>query len=525
MPKFEEAPRHAKPDSPLTSAARNNAAHEVCTHADRSPRGARAAMTGLPVKTKRRPLPLLLAILHNIGSAVGAKLAGLLLGIVTYGLLTRNLGATGLGRYRTVLTLLLFAGVAFDFGLYSIMLRDLSSPDANPRRILGNAVALRLVATSCATVLLALGVAATDADAAILTGVMTAGIGWIGLQVSELLRALFQLRLAQHQAAIAEGVGALATLALVAALASLQWGTNSMLAATAAGFCCTAAVSWRFANRLEPFRLRFEWRVWRGFIIAGVPLAGSLVLQTIQLRADVLLLSLLRSPAELGLYDAPLKLYELLFAVPYLFGGLMLPFYIRDLDRRRGSPAPRLNAALSVSLIFSMLTFAILVECAQPIVVLFAGARFEASAEPLRILAASAIFVGVTGTLRFAAVAMHQQTRILRADAIGVCAAVAAHAILIPRYGIIGAAFGKLCGDVVTAVAAGVIMRSQLSRTLILTAVVSLTAAVCLIAAVELAVSIDIPWFVASAICAPLVLGAVLLVPRVRRSLAPLGAN
>ena len=41
VPKFEEAPRHAKPDSPLTSAARNNAAHEVCTHADRSPRGAR----------------------------------------------------------------------------------------------------------------------------------------------------------------------------------------------------------------------------------------------------------------------------------------------------------------------------------------------------------------------------------------------------------------------------------------------------------------------------------------------------
>lgn len=481
-------------------------------------------MSPVRVGTKRRAVPLFLTILHNFGSAVGAKLAGLLLGIVTYGLLTRNLGTVGLGQYRTVLTLLLFAGVAFDFGLYSITLRDISLPQADSRRIIGNAVALRIVATSCATVLLALGLTATGYDATIRNGVMIAGIGWVALQVSELLRALFQLKLAQHRSAIAEVAGTVATLVLVAALAALHAGTDLMLLATAAGFCCTAAVSWRFANRLEPFRLRFDWPLWRGFIVAGLPLAGSLILQTVQLRVDVLFLSLLRTPAELGLYDVPLKLYELLFAIPYLFSGLMLPLYMRDLDRRRGSVAPRLNAALALSFIFSMLTFAILVECAEPIVVMFAGARFTASAEPLRILAAAAIFIGTTGTLRFAAVAMHQQARMLRADIIGVCAAVIAHAILIPRYGIIGAALGKLCGDVVTSVAAGVIMRKQLSKTILVTVTAAVTAAACLIAAVAFAVNIEIPWFIASAVCGPLVLAAVLLVPRVRQSLAALGS-
>jgi O-antigen/teichoic acid export membrane protein len=126
--------------------------------------------------------------------------------------------------------------------------------------------------------------------------------------------------------------------------------------------------------------------------------------------------------------------------------------------------------------------------------------------------------------LRFAAVATHQQARILRADIIGVCAAITAHAILIPRYGIVGAALGKLCGDVVTSVSAGIIMRGLLSRTIVLTAIVSAAAAACLIAAVALAVDVAVPWFVAVGVGVPIVLAGLLLVPRVRRTLAPLGA-
>jgi O-antigen/teichoic acid export membrane protein len=131
----------------------------------------------------------------------------------------------------------------------------------------------------------------------------------------------------------------------------------------------------------------------------------------------------------------------------------------------------------------------------------------------------------VTGTLRFAAVAIDEQRRILRADIIGVCAAVAAHAILIPRYGIIGAAFGKVCGDVVTSVSAAIIMRKVLSRSTLVMVTVAAAAAACLIAAVSFAVDIDVPWFVASGVAAPVILGAILLVPRVRQMLAPLAAS
>ena len=471
--------------------------------------------------TAPRRWSLLLAIFHNFGSAVGSKVFSMLLGIVTYGIMARTLGTAGLGRYRTALTLLLFTGVLVEFGLYAITLREISQPEADSQRILGNTVTLRILASTIAIALLGICLNAVGVPAA---EVLIAGVGWIALQLSELLRAVFQLKLAQHLGAIAEVAGAFVTLVLVAVFASFHGGTAAMLSATAAGFCFAALVSWRFASRLIVFRPRFDWKIWRAFLVAGLPIGGSLVLQTIQLRVDVLLLALLRTPAELGLYDAPLKLYELLIAVPLLFGGLMMPLYIRDLGAR-SSLVPRLSAALAVSCIFSMLAFAILVECGEPIVVPLAGPRFAASADPLEILAASACFGAVTTTLRFAAVATHQQARFLRADVVGVCAAVAAHAILIPRYGIIGAAVGKLCGDVVTTLGACVVMRKFLRGSMVLTVMVSMTAAACLIVAVDFAVGVDVPWFVASAVGAPIVLGGLLLLPRMRQILAPLGAS
>jgi stage V sporulation protein B len=476
-------------------------------------------MMGLRAPPRR--WSLLLAIFHNFGSAMGSKVVSLLLGIVTYGIMARTLGTAGLGRYRTALTLLLFTGVLVEFGIYAVTLRDISQPGADSNRILGNAVTLRIIASTCAIAVLSICLNAVGVPAA---EVLIAGIGWIALQLSELLRAVFQLKLAQHLGAIAEVAGAVVTLVLVAAFASMHGGTAAMLSATAAGFFCTALMSWRFANRLVSFRPHFDWKIWRGFLVAGLPIGGSLILQTIQLRVDVLLLALPRTPAELGLYDAPLKLYELLIAVPLLFGGLMLPLYVRDLGTR-SSLVPRVNAALAVSCIFSMLSFAILLECGEPIVVLLAGPRFAASVDPLEILAASACFGAVTTTLRFAAVAMHQQARFLRADVVGMCAAVAAHAFLIPRYGIIGAAVGKLCGDVVTTVGACVIMRKLLGGSMILTLIVSMAAAACLIVAVDFAIGVvDVPWFVASAVCTPIILGSMLLLPRVRQILAPLGA-
>jgi len=452
--------------------------------------------------------------------------AGALIGVVTFGILARAIGADGLGDYRTVLTMLLFAGVVFDFGLYSITLREISRADGDDsHRILGNAATIRIVATICAVLVLLLVLGLTNYDKDVRNGVLVAGAGWVGYQLNDVLRAVFQLKLAKLQGAIAETVGALVALVLVAGLAAIGAGTTAMLGATAIGLICTALLASYYANRLLSFRLRFDWPVWRALLVAGIPVAGSVLLLNVQLRADVLLLSTIRGARAVGLYDAPLKLYELLFVIPYLFGGMMMPLFMRDrgLDGS-GSLGPRLRATISASVILSSLAFAVVFVHAESVIALLAGNGFAASAMPLRILAASALFAGISAILRFAATALHVPEKMFRVDVVGVSSAIGMHLLLIPTYGIIGAAVGKLCGDVVTAIGALLMLRKQFTIAIFNSIVVAAAAGIGLFEALYIADVNGMPWPIAIAICFPVISAGLYLVPHVRQELRCLAA-
>jgi O-antigen/teichoic acid export membrane protein len=457
--------------------------------------------------------------LRSIGSALGSRIGSTLVGVVTFGILARSLGSDGLGTYRTTLTLLLFAGVSVDLGLYSITLRDISQPGADKGRTLGNAVALRVLATAAATGLLALALACWGTASASWSGVAIAAIGWVAYQTNELLRAVFQYRMRQSLAALAEMAGAVVTLVLVSLLARWHAGVNWMLAASATGFCCMGSLAWVFAKRLVPFQPRIDSTQWRRLALAGLPLAASTILLTVHLRIDVLFLSFLRPVAEVGLYDPPLKIYELLSTLPYLFGGLLLPLFVRDLSVM-GSIARRLSAAAGVTILFASVAFVVLFQCAEPVLGLLAGDAFVSSATPLRILAASAAFAGLTAVFRFAAVALDQQARVLRADIFGVSIAIVCHIVLIPKHGLVGAAIGKLVGDVATLIPVVLILRRHLNRGVAISVGVAAILGGALLELLDRASVAGVHWLVAVVICVAVTTGVVLLIPAVRRRLA-----
>jgi O-antigen/teichoic acid export membrane protein len=112
----------------------------------------------------------------------------------------------------------------------------------------------------------------------------------------------------------------------------------------------------------------------------------------------------------------------------------------------------------------------------------------------------------------------------LRVDAVGVSAALLAHLILIPPFGIVGAALGKLCGDIVTSTAAIVMLRKQFTRAIFNSVLVAVGGGTALFVALSCAAFTGLHWIVAIAICVPAIGAALLLVPHVRRDLRFLAA-
>lgn len=387
------------------------------------------------------------ALASNMVAVVAGKAAAALAGLLSVSVLTRHLGPTGFGHYRTVLTYSACAAVLADCGLYLVTLRALSRPGAQRSAIIGQTLALRLVSTGAVLIIAALLAWATPYERVVKWGMLIGAVVYTCLQASDFLVAVFQSAWRQGRAAFAEVSGAIVTLCGVALLAWLGAGTLAMLGATALGALIALLLAWRLARRLVPFRLGKDRAVWRACLREGLPIAGSQVLGMAMLRGDSLLLSLMQPAAAVGLYGVPAKLFELASSVPYLFSGLMMRSLTQAAAGGADAVAPELRRVLDVVAMYGAGIVLVLAPWGREWLTVFAGDAFRDGAGALGFLALAAGLAGMSHALRFALVACGAAPAVLRADACACLVAFAAYFTLIPRLSFLGAALGTVIGE------------------------------------------------------------------------------
>jgi O-antigen/teichoic acid export membrane protein len=368
-------------------------------------------------------------------------------GLMTIMVLTRHLGPTEFGYYRTVLTYCAFAAVLADCGLYMITLREMSRPGADAVRVVGTTLPLRFVTTGGVLLAAAAVAWATPYDPIVKWGTLLGGAIYTCLQASDFLLAVFQSALKQGRNAAAEVVGTLATLAAVWVLAMTGAGAFPMLGATLLGASLALAISWKLARRLIPFRMNIDLPRWRQFLLAGLPLAGSQILGMAMLRGDSLLLSLYQPAADVGLYGVPAKLFELATSIPWMFAGLLMPALTAAV-RNSGDEFSRvLGNAVDAVATYGVGAILGLAVFAPQVLTLLAGAQFAPGAPALIIIAFAVALAALTHILRFSLVACERSRFVLVADAVACVFAFAAYFSLIPGFSLIGAAIGTVVAE------------------------------------------------------------------------------
>lgn len=464
-------------------------------------------------------------ITRSLGGALLGKIVLVVGGMATYALLARYLGAEGLGHYRTVLSILGLSAAFLDLGLYQVTLAELSRKASDERHILGNAFTLRILATATAVILAALGAAAYQLDHMVVLGLVIGGAGWTAYRVSEWAIAIFQHRLDQQKAAAGEVTGVLVTLLLVALLTRTDGGFLAMLAATSIGWLAGMGVALVLARRIVPFSAGLDWPTARDLIRKGLPLGGARVLQVVQLRSDILLLAAAGSLVEVGFYDVGLKLYEIVTTIPFILAGLLLPLFVGDLGVSSQAFSQRLQAAMSILLtVFSMVVVGVMFH-AESLSMLLAGPEFGRSGDVMRVLVIAIVFASLIHPLRFAAIAMGRESTIFRVDLVACVVAVTAYVTLIPRYGIYGAAAGKVIADLTTLTLMLFMLRDGAQPKIWRGIPMAVGAAALLFVLLEAGNAVGVHWLLASALCGLVVLAALYAVPCVRRELGRLSGG
>lgn len=374
-------------------------------------------------------------------------------GLATIGVLTRELSTAEFGDYTTGLTFLQFFGVIVDFGLTLTLIVMISEKGADQKRIVGNLFSMRLISGAVVFGLAPVAVLAFPYSSSVRDVVLLGSLGYLFMSGATLLVGVFQRHAAMWRSALAETLNRAVLLGMVAVIASLGLGLQSVIAATVvANLLWLVSTVW-LARPFVPVGLRFDMDVWKEAIRRSWPIALSIAFNLIYLKGDILFLSLYRGSEDVAIYGVAYKVLDVLTALPVMFMGLMLPVLVGDWSEGRRE-AFRGHMARAFD-IFAIVTIPIAVGAqavGTELVELIAGEKYAASGPLLQLLILALVAVFFSSLYGHAVVAVNRQHGMIWGYAAAAVVATAGYLVLIPRYGAWGAASVTLVSEILIAV-------------------------------------------------------------------------
>lgn len=392
-------------------------------------------------------------IAYNVIFNVITKFISTVLALVGIGFITRYLGKEGFGDYSTVLAFFAFFGSVADLGLYTITAREISRSGADEKKILGNAFALRLVSSLVVFLVTPILVFFLPYTRDVKFGILIAAASFVFSSTYMVLNGVFQKNLAMDKVASAEVLGKILQIAIIIVAVRNDLGFITIISSILFAMIFNFTVVFLLVQKYISLKLQFDFTYWKKFLKESAPLGYSAIVVFIYFKIDTILLSVLKTNTEVGIYNAAYKVIENVSFFPAMIIGLMFPMFSRHIfsDKKRFS-----HLADETLKVFFILVVPIVVGTlflSEGIIHLIGGAAFAQASNTLRILIFALAFIFFGGFFNNILVASNHQKKML-GTLIG-CAAfnVIANMIFIPYFSYTAAAFISTATEFLVALA------------------------------------------------------------------------
>ncbi len=379
-------------------------------------------------------------IAYNTIASAGARILGLALSLITLGFITRYLGQEGFGYYATILAFLYFFTVLADLGLYSICVREISRPQADQAKIAGNAFTLRFFFGLLVFCLAPIIVYFLPYPGQVKLGVLVAGAAFWLNSNQQVLMGVFQKYLRMDKIALTEVLARSVQLSLVVLFVYLDLGFLFIVSALIGGALINFSLAFVFSQKYIPITFRFDFAYWKEILRESLPLAIAAIFTVIYFRLDTIMLSLLQSASQVGIYNLAYKFLESLLFFPAMFVGLIMPLMSKYAVTNPAKLKQTVQKTLNLILLFIIPLIIGTWFLSDYLVVLIGGQEFASSAGVLDILivATGIIFLGVLFSNQI--ISLKKQKVLLYIYGLGALVNLIANYIFIPRYSYYGAA-------------------------------------------------------------------------------------
>lgn len=203
----------------------------------------------------------------------------------------------------------------------------------------------------------------------------------------------------------------------------------------------------QFAAAFGGWRLPFRIRGANEILKPARTLGASYILGLMSFNLDSVLLGFFLGATAVGFYGAAYKPVTVVLAMPMTYFVGLFPALSRTYSDNHETFRELLVRSLRLTWIFALPIGVGGMFLAGPIINLLFGPAYANSIPALRILSWSAVFVILRGTYRQALNAAHRSRLDLWCGCASVAINLVLNLLLIPRYGIIGAAFAIVASD------------------------------------------------------------------------------
>lgn len=401
----------------------------------------------------------------NLGWLVADKLTRLIVAVFISAWIARYLGPEQYGLLAYALTLVSMFQALSLLGLDNLVVRDIAAASYRAHLVLGTAMRLRAAGTFGAYIALGATVAVLHFhDQATAGIILLAGLS-LFFQITEVIDLWFQSQLQSRRTVLAKMLSYLATAAakvgLVLAGVSLTWFAVAGVLEAA-----LTAISLGVSYRMFRTRQRWSWdsTIARELLRQSWPLLISGLSVFLYMRTSVIVLRQQAGNAEVGLYSVGATLSEMWYFIPMTIFTSVAPIIARK--RAEGVKAyQRLMQQVFAGmwiLSFAVVTFNIV--GASIFIDLLYGHQYARSAGIFRIHALTFIPVCL-GLVQSIWLINEGRSKLALYQAIsGAIVALSLNFMLIPSYGVYGAAVATVFAQFVQAFLANAFFAPDLFR-------------------------------------------------------------
>lgn len=369
-------------------------------------------------------------------------------------MLPRHLGAVGFGRLYFAISLTAVFAIIVEFGLNSLVTRDVARKpeEAWNYLLVGSAMKLLLWVLAFGIILAATWLLSTPGDTRAAVLVLTVAVAVTSL--SSLVVAILQARDKMRWI----GVGQIAEKVVLTGL-----GVPALL--LGAGFVAIAAIMLLSAIVALLLNLYFLVRLsrstalrvpgtpltsLRALFVRSLPFFSVLFFGAIYFRIDVILLSTMAGDAAVGWYGAAYKLFETLSFAPQVFMFAFLPMFSRMAATADDALALAAQKGLNWLLLVGVpVAVGTALLAGDIIATLYGPDRFTASVPVLQALAATILFLYANGVSVTLLIATERQGKLAVTAAVAAGLNVALNVALIPHLAQLGCALATLATEMV----------------------------------------------------------------------------